>query len=244
MTLSAAELSEQGPKRLRMGIKPKNGFSVQQEFHPDEDIVAQLYRVPDGKLYEYNFYWISPSDKKKQRTVKVEADDERVYSELDLSRSMDVGKWQLEVVTGEGKVFRKTFSVSKEARLNDPRFRALGPRQIDLAYLDENEKLQLAKSFHPSEQIIILAHGLPYQKDIRLNIFWISPANQKTRQKFTMRAKESDLRLPIKNVLPFTEGEWTVRILYKKKLLAEAHFMIDAKVPIHGQRETLSSSPD
>ncbi len=230
LSLTAEELSQPGPKKLRLGLRPGGGTLQQQTtFHPDEDITAQLFRIPDGKKHQYEFIWTNPENKVFNKKVKVKAGWERVYNDLDYNKPMEIGQWQLKVITENKKIFQQSFTVDKKAKLIDPRFRALGPRQISFYYQDENKQLQPQDVFHPQEKIVLLTQGLPYFRDTKLDVIWTSPLKRQFKQKITAMSQLAQLRIDANNPFPLEEGNWKVQIKFNKTVLSEALFKIDQK---------------
>ncbi len=236
LTLSPQELASKGPKKLRIGLRVnRNLFESQQVFHPDEDIVAQVYRIPDNLRHDYYFIWTSPSGKSVKKRVKVKPAWERVYNELDYPRAMEEGQWQLKVETDVGKTFGLSFKVDKSATLKDPRDRALGPREISTGYLDNNRKFVPSEKFHPMETIAIRGSGLAYKEKKKLQLILVSPEKRRYVQAFTMKKGQKEYKLLFDKHWPLVDGKWEVNIRLDKELLVQTHIQIDTQAKLNNR---------
>jgi phosphoglycerol transferase MdoB-like AlkP superfamily enzyme len=227
LNLSSDDLSNKGPKQLRIGIRAKNSsFEQWGPFHPDEDIVAQVYRVPDDVRHDYHFIWRSPKGKETRKLVKVKPDWERVYNDLDYPQTMEEGQWQLKVITNEGKQFEQYFTVSKNAKLIDPRYRAMGPRHLSLGYQDKTGQFHKKIAFHPFEQIVVQGEGLPYPSETKLDMYWIAPSKKEYHQSLTIGKNKPNFSSLFNKKWPLESGLWKVKIKRKSVLLAETSLQI------------------
>lgn len=236
LSLSAKDLSEKGPKTIRTGLQINGQFIPKDTFHPDEDISSQIFRIPDQGSHEYTYSWVCPDGRTFTSKRTVDSDTDWVYKDLDLEFSMPEGQWHLNVDNHEGKFLSHSFTVSRTEKLLDPRFRAMGPRTVTFA--GATDKAQTTTPvFHPEEDIMLITSGVPYFRDSNIDLFWIAPSGETSRQVYVAKPKQSRWIISAPNSLPLDEGRWEVEIKSEKRILVNGRFEISARSPLRRKKE-------